>query len=442
MTSFSVKEEQALYTNELHKIFRTGAAEGRSACGLLALLCLLALTGLAGCDDKQSQAQTPAAPVEVGVMTLHPQSVVLTTELPGRTTASLVAEVRPQVDGIILKRLFREGSEVAAGDVLYQIDPATYQAAYDSAVAAQQKAQAALPSAESKAKRYEELNRHKAISSQDYEDAVATYEADKAAVASAKAEVETARINLDYTKIKAPIGGRIEKSALTPGALVTANQSTPLTTIRQLAPINVDLTQSSTSFLNLRQAIASGQISSADSAVSVQLKLENGTLYPLPGTLEFAEANVDEGTGTYTLRAEFPNPDRLLLPGMYVRAIVKEGVVDNCFLVPQRAVSRDVKGDPVALFVGKNGEVEQRTLATSKSIGNSWLVTSGLEDGDRVVVQGSQYVQAGQTVTVKQVVVDDDTGEVRPLKAEEETNTSSANASSVPAATAPAATEG
>jgi membrane fusion protein (multidrug efflux system) len=384
---------------------------------LAACLCLLVLAVLPGCDEKTSQAQVPAAPVEVGVVTLHRQSVVLTTELPGRTSASLVAEVRPQVDGIIRERLFREGSEVKAGDVLYRIDPATYQAAYDNAVAALQQAQAALPSSESKAKRYAELIRHGAISKQDYEDAKATFEEDRAAVAAATAAVETARINLGYTAIKAPISGRIDKSALTPGALVTANQATALTTIRSLDPVNVDLTQSSNSFLDLRQAIASGRMTTLGPKIGVRLKLENGTLYPLEGTLEFAEANVDQGMGTYTLRAEFPNPDRLLLPGMYVRAIVKQGVVDDCFLVPQRAVSRNTKGEPVVLLVDQNDTVRERILAVRQNVGNSWLVDTGLEDGDRVVVKGSQFVSVGQKVAPTAMVVDDATGELHPLQA-------------------------
>jgi len=321
------------------------------------------------------------------------------------------------VAGIVLERLFREGSEVKEGDVLYRIDPSSYQAEYNSAMAALKKAQAALPSSASKAKRYSELIQHKAISNQDYEDAKAVYEADLAAVASAKAEVETARINLNHTDIKAPISGRIEKSALTPGALVTANQTSALTTIRQMDPINVDVTQSSSSYLTVRQAIASGRIT-VGTTMTVQLKLENGTVYPYPGRLEFSEAKVDESTGTYTLRAEFPNPDRLLLPGMYVRAIVSDGTVNNCYLVPQRAVSRNTKGEPVALFVNKDGKVAQRTLSVRKSIGHDWLVDSGLADGDKLIVEGSQFVRAGQVVTTKEMIVDDATGEVRPAKAD------------------------
>lgn len=400
------------------------------------MLCLLLLTGIAGCKEKDSKAETPPpAPTEVGVITLHPQSVELTTELPGRTTASLMADVRPQVDGIIQERLFTEGSEVKAGDVLYRIDPSSYEAAYASAMAALQEAEAALPSAKSKAVRYSGLIQHKAVSTQDYEDAKSTYQRDLAAVASAKAQVLTARINLDHTKIKAPISGKVGKSALTPGALVTANQSRALTTIRSLDPINVDVTQSSTSLLNMHQAIASGRVSSAGGRVSVKLKLENGSIYPLKGTLEFSEANVNESTGTYTLRAEFANPDRLLLPGMYVRAIVIEGVVDNCFLVPQRAVSRNTKGDPVAWFVNKDGKVEERQLQVEQNIGNSWLVETGLKDGDQVIVQGSQFVSAGQQVRTRQLVIEEATGEVHPVQAATQSATNN------PATTHPAASQ-
>ncbi|QGY39292.1 efflux RND transporter periplasmic adaptor subunit [Pseudodesulfovibrio cashew] len=388
------------------------------AATLLALACLLLTVVLAGCDEKTSEAKgAPAAPVEVGIIALHPQAVPLNTELPGRTTASLVAEVRPQVDGIIRERLFREGSEVHAGEVLYRVAPSTYQAEYSNALAALKRAQASLPSSESKAKRYAELIGQGAISKQDYQDAKAVFEADLAAVASAKAALESAKISLDYTEIKAPISGRVEMSDLTPGALVTANQSAPLTTIRQLDPINVDLTQSSTTMLNLRQAIASGVITVEGKTMTVKLKLENGTVYPYEGTVEFSGAKVDEATGTYTLRAEFPNPDRLLLPGMYVRAIIQDGVFQNCYLVPQRAVGRTPKGEPVGLFVDKDGKVEQRILDVRRSYGNSWLVGSGISDGDRLVVQGSQFIRAGQTVTVKEMILDDATGEIRPAQA-------------------------
>lgn len=363
----------------------------------------------------------------------HPQSVAITAEMPGRTVASLVAEVRPQVGGIIKSRLFEEGSEVQAGDALYQIDPASYQAAYDSAIAAQQKAEALVPSAQSKVDRYQGLIKQNAVSKQDYDDAVASLAQAKADVAAAKADVETARINLDYTRITAPIGGRIDKSTLTPGALVTASQETVLTTIRTLDPINVDVTQSSTNLLNLRQAIADGRIKVTGDNVKVRLELDNGVLYAVPGTLEFSSAYVDQTTGTYGVRAQFPNPDRLLLPGMYVRAIIEEGVAPDSYLVPQRGVTRNTKGEPVALLVNADNKVEQRVLTVSRSVGNSWLVESGIEDGDRVIVEGSQFARPGQDVTPVDVVVDETTGEVRERGQQSATPPASASASTTTA---------
>lgn len=381
---------------------------------------VLATTLLVGCDGQPQGpgGGGPGGPggqgrPQVGVITAHPQSVAITAEMPGRTVASLVAEVRPQVGGIIQSRLFEEGSEVKAGDALYQIDPASYQAAYDSAVAAQQKAEALVPSAQSKVDRYQGLIKQNAVSKQDYDDAIASLAQAKADVAAAKADVETARINLDYTRITAPIGGRIDKSTLTPGALVTASQETVLTTIRTLDPINVDVTQSSTNLLNLRQAIDDGRIKITGDNVKVRLELDNGVVYAVPGTLEFSSAYVDQTTGTYGVRAQFPNPDRLLLPGMYVRAIIEEGVAPDSYLVPQRGVTRNTKGEPVALLVTADNKVEQRVLSVSRSVGNSWLVERGIADGDRIIVEGSQFARPGQDVTPVDVVVDETTGEVR-----------------------------
>ncbi|WP_051356862.1 efflux RND transporter periplasmic adaptor subunit [Azorhizobium doebereinerae] len=386
----------------------------RPALPLLAAFVLAGL--LAGCEQKSS-AQAPAVTrPEVSIVTLHPQSVAITAELPGRTTAFLVAEVRPQVGGIIQKRLFTEGSEVKAGDPLYQIDPASYQASLDSADAALKKAEAAVPSAQAKLERYQSLVKQSAVSKQDYDDAEASLLEAKADVASAKACLDTARINLEYTTITAPIGGRIEKSSLTPGTLVTSSQTTALTTIRTLDPILVDVTQSSTNLLNLRQAIAAGRVKLSGANVTVRLKLENGTLYPHPGRLEFRESYVDESTGTYGLRAQFPNPDRLLLPGMYVRAVIEEGVAENSFLVPQRAVSHNTKGEAVAMFVTADGKVEQRVLTARSSVGNNWLVDAGVADGDRIIVEGTQLVRVGQEVSPVEVIIDETTGEVREHK--------------------------
>ena len=380
------------------------------------LAAALALVGLlSACNGQNSSRPVgpPAGKAEVSVVTLHPQSVAITGELPGRTTASVTAEVRPQVNGIIQARLFQEGGLVKAGDALYQLDPASYQASYDSAVAALQKAQAAIPNAQAKVDRYETLIKQDAISKQDVDDAKATLAQANAAVAAEKAAVETARINLAYTKIAAPISGWIDKSSLTPGALVTASQTTVLTTIRTLDPINVDVTESSTNLLNWRQAVSEGRIKLNGPDVSVKLKLENGAIYPQTGKLAFAEANVSQTTGTFTARAEFPNPDRLLLPGMYVRAIIEEGVAENSFLAPQRAVTHNTKGEATALFVTPDGKVEQRVLAVDRSVGNSWLVSSGVKDGDRMIVEGTQLVRPGQDVTAVEVEIDDATGEVR-----------------------------
>jgi membrane fusion protein (multidrug efflux system) len=350
------------------------------------------------------------------VVTLHPQSVVVTAELAGRTTASLTAEVRPQVNGIIQTRLFKEGGEVKAGDPLYQIDPATYQATLDSSLASLQKAEAAMPSAEAKVERYQGLVKQNAVSKQDFDDANSTLAQAKADVAVAKANVESARINLAYTKIVAPIGGQIDKSSLTPGALVTASQTTILTTIRTIDPINVDVSASSTDLLNWRQAIKEGRLKFGGADVSVKLKLDNGADYPHPGKVAFVESNVSQTTGTFALRAEFPNPDRLLLPGMYVRAVIQEGVAPNSYLVPQRGVTRNTKGEATAMFVTADGKVEQRVLTVGRNVGNSWLVNSGINDGARVIVEGTQLVRAGMEVTAAEVTIDENTGEVRARK--------------------------
>jgi len=379
------------------------------ACGVV--------LGLAGCKQQGGQGGFPGGvKPQVGVVVLHPQSVALTAELPGRTNASFVAEVRPQVGGIIQERYYKEGGEVAVGDPLYLIDPASYRAAYDSAVAAQQKAEAAVPSAEAKVERYQSLAKQNAVAKQDLDDATATLASAKAAVAAARADVDTARINLDHTRITAPIAGRIDKSTLTPGALVTAGQSTVLTTIRTLEPIYVDITQSSRRLLDLRQAIEAGRVRISGGNVTVHLKLENGTIYNHTGKLAFREANVSETTGTFALRAEFPNPDRLLLPGMYVRATVEEGVAENSFLVPHRAVTRNTKGEAVAYFVTTEGKVEERVLELGAAAGNNWVVGKGITDGDRVVVEGLQNVRPGAEVQTSEVTIDENSGEVRERK--------------------------
>lgn len=396
---------------------RFAAAHGLTLAGLGVVLLLLAAC------ERAPQGQAGGGPggpggakAQVNVITLKPRSVAVTAELPGRTAAALVAEVRPQVGGIIKQRLFKEGSEVKAGDPLYQIDDASYQAAYDSAVAALAKADAAVPSAQSKVERYQGLARQNAVSKQDLDDATASLAQAKADVASAKANVDAARINLDFTKITAPISGRIGASAVTVGALVTANQATALATIRQIDTINVDVTQSSTNLLRFRRAVEEGKLKTAGENVAVRLKLETGALYKMPGRIEFAEANVDQTTATYTVRAIFPNPDRLLLPGMYVRATVEEGVAENSFLVPQRAVTRSPKGDAIARFINKDGKLEDRVLSVQRSVGNNWLVDGGVADGDKLVVEGPMMARAGMDAVGTEVIVDDATGEVRPLQ--------------------------
>jgi membrane fusion protein (multidrug efflux system) len=363
-------------------------------------LCLFGVIVLMGACGKAPISAPPPelAVAQVDVVTVQPQRVALTTELPGRTAPVLIADVRPQITGLVQARRFTEGSEVQAGELLYQIDPASYRATADSAQAALSKAEANLRSTQLKAARYQELVAIKAVSQQDNDDAAAALQQAEADVASAQATLQSARINLDYTRITAPISGRIGKSSVTPGALVTANQTTALATVQQLDPIFVDVTQSSTTVLRLKRAIAGGQLSGG--TARVRLLLEDGSTYPLPGTLKFSDVTVDPGTGAITLRAEFPNPKGELLPGMYVRAVVEEGVVDQALLAPQRAVSRDAAGLPVAYVVDAAGQLEQRPLVTGRAIGDQWLVTSGLQAGDRLVVSGQQKAAPGAPVQI------------------------------------------
>jgi membrane fusion protein (multidrug efflux system) len=332
---------------------------------------------------------------------VQPQRITLTTELPGRTTAYLIAEVRPQVGGIIQKRLFTEGADVKAGEVLYQIDPAMYQAAFDSAKAALARVEANLITVRLKAGRYKELIAIKAISEQEYDDIVAAFKQVEADVEGAKASVETARINLAYTRVAAPISGRIGRSSVTTGALVTASQPTALATIQQLDPIYVDVTQSSAEILRLEQALASGQLKrSGANQAKVKLLLEDGTPYALGGALKFSEVTVDQSTGSITLRTVFPNPKHTLLPGMFVRAVIQEGIAAQAILVPQQGVSRNTKGESVALVVDDAGTVQQRMLALNRAIGNEWLVSSGLSAGERLIVEGMQKVRPGTAVKI------------------------------------------
>lgn len=366
---------------------------------------------LAGCSEPQAE-QAPVVP-EVSVQTITSQSVALTTELAGRTSAYLVSEVRPQVGGIVKTRLFEEGSDVKAGETLYEIDPAMYQANHNSAKAALAKAQANLKAVSLRAARYKELVKIDAVSKQDNDQAVAEQLQARADVASAQAALETAAINLGYTKVKAPISGRIGQSAITPGALLSANQATPLAKIQQLDPIYVDVTQSSVELLRLRKALASGSLTSSDEArANVKLVLEDGTPYTHSGELQFSDVSVDPGTGMVTLRAVFPNPDLQLLPGMYVRAMLEEGVREQAVLVPQQGVTRDSKGNATALLVTPEGKVERRTLNTSRTIGDQWLVDAGIEPGERVIVEGVQKVRPGVAVNAVEMLAPTDTAVV------------------------------
>ncbi|HET8881024.1 MAG TPA: efflux RND transporter periplasmic adaptor subunit [Solimonas sp.] len=361
-------------------------------------VCVLALTALlAACGGKKDAPPPP--PPKVTVVTLKPQAVPLTTVLPGRTRAYRTAEVRPQVDGVVLKRTFTEGGIVKAGEPLYQIDPAPYQAQYDSAKAALARAEANAKSAASTAERSQALLDINAVSKQSAEDALAARDAATADVASAKAALETARIQLVYTRVLAPIGGRIGRSGVTEGALVSAGQSTPLATIQQLDPIYVDVPQPSAMLLRLQREFASGQLKKAgEQQAEVHLQLEDGSDYASAGTLQFAEVTVEPSTGSVTLRAIFPNGDGLLLPGMFVKETIQEGVAPDALLVPQQGVTRDPTGKATALVVGDGDKVEQRTLTATRTVGDQWLVTDGVEAGDRVIVEGLQKVKPGAAV--------------------------------------------
>jgi membrane fusion protein, multidrug efflux system len=394
---------------------------------------------LGGCNSSTS-APPPPVP-EVATVTVQTEQVVLTTDLAGRTSAYAIAEIRPQVGGIIQKRLFEEGAEIEAGQVLYQIDPAPLQAAYDNAaanVAVARKAadrtraalaasragvvrqQAVVENAQTNRKRFEDLLADGAVSASQRDQAVteanvaeatllateAQVESDREAVGAAEAAIkqaeaalETARINLGYARVTAPIGGRIGKSSVTVGALVKESQDTSLATIQQLHPIYVDVTQSSANLLRLRQNLASGQLKgNGPKQATVKLLLEDGTPYPVDGTLKFSDVTVDPSTGSYILRTVFPNPQHLLLPGMYVRAIVQEGVAEQAILVPQQSVSRDPKGNPVALIVDGSDKVAQRKITVDRAVGDKWLVSEGLKPGDRLIVEGIQKARPGTSV--------------------------------------------
>jgi membrane fusion protein (multidrug efflux system) len=367
---------------------------------------ILALLAVAACDGKPGAGAANAAPAappppQVSVITLRHQAAPVTTVLPGRTSAYRVAEVRPQVGGVLRERLFTEGQEVTAGQPLFRIDPAPFQASLETAEASLARAQATAQSAELTVNRYRPLVRARAVSQQDFDLAEAALHQAQADVSSAQASVDTARINLGYTVVNSPIDGRTGRSSVTVGALVTASQSSPLVTVTQLNPIYVDMTQPSAALLRQRRDIAEGVLRRdvADRAAAA-LILEDGTEYPHRGEIQFSEVIVDQGTGSVTLRAVFPNPDGLLLPGMFVRARVEEGTIDQALLVPQQAVLRTPRGEPMAYVVNAQDVVEQRILKTSRAIGTDWLVTDGLAAGDRVVMEGVQRIRPGAKVAI------------------------------------------
>jgi membrane fusion protein (multidrug efflux system) len=370
--------------------YENGLSWGRGLA--LCSLCVIVACAAVDAEPVRETAKT----VEVTVEAIRVESIALQTELAGRTSAFRVAEVRPQVTGIIQARDFREGSQVEAGQLLYTIDPAVYRAAFERAQAELESAEARVVTARVRAERYDELVKINAVSKQERDDAQAANMQAVAAVAQARASLKSARISLDFTHVVAPISGRIGRSNVTQGALVTASQSAPLATIAQLDPMFVDVTQSSVQLLQLKRLLSSGGAQPPNA--NVRLRLEDGTDYPTLGELQFTDVTVDPSSGSVTLRALFPNPDVLLLPGMYVRAIVDEAVEPRGILAPQQAVARDERGQAQALVVDANNKVEMRPLVTGRAIGDRWHVTQGLQPGDRVIVEGNHKVKPGDTV--------------------------------------------
>lgn len=368
------------------------------------VVALASALALAACSDGGPQGQaaggTPAA-TPVGVIVASTEAVRLTTELPGRTAAYMVAEVRPQVSGIVQRRMFTEGSEVTEGQTLYQIDPASYRATLESARAGLSRAEANHYAVRLKAQRYADLGKKGMISKQADDDTTAALKQAEADVASARAALEKARIDLAYTRVPSPIAGRSGRSSVTAGALVTANQPAALTTVQQLDPIYVDLTQSSVELLRLKRDLADGTLQHlAEQVVPVRLLLEDGSEYAASGRLAFSGISVDTDTGSVTLRAVFPNPQGELLPGMYVRARLAQGEIEKAILVPHAAVTHDRRGNAVVMVVGAEDKVEARPVTTTRSIGDKWLVSAGLAAGDRIIVDGLQKIRPGAPVTV------------------------------------------
>ncbi len=368
---------------------------------MLPVAVLLSLSLLLAACDRGGEAAAPApGPVEVAVVTLGTRDVLLDTELPGRTVAHRIAEVRPQAAGIIERRLFTEGARVAAGETLYQIDPDSYRARLARAEAAIQQARAQEDIARLRAERLAGLVERKLVSQQDYDDAEAALAAASAAAAVAVAERDLARIDLGYTSIRAPIAGRIGRSLVTEGALVEAEQEAPLAIIQQIDPVYVDITQSSVELTRLKRDLAAGNLVSAgDNAAVVRIKLEDGSAYPHPGTLEFSEVRVDESTGNVVIRATVPNPDQLLLPGMFVRARLDQALRRDALLAPQRAITFDYSGKPYAMRIKEDDTVEQRFVEIGRAVDDHWLILDGLAAGDRLVVEGLQKIRPGVEVT-------------------------------------------
>ncbi|MEI6056168.1 MAG: efflux RND transporter periplasmic adaptor subunit [Lentisphaerota bacterium] len=365
----------------------------------LLLLSIILIISINGCGPRKPSptARTP----EVAVITIKKEIVVISTELPGRTSAYLTAEVRPQIGGIIQKRIFEEGAEVRTGDLLYQIDPAPYQAIYDKSKAEFEMAEARIVPIKYKFERNKTLIKTHSISQQDFEISEADLYTAQADIQAAKAAVEIAKINLDYTNLKAPITGRIGRSDVTVGALVTMNNPTPLATIQQINPIFVDVVQSSADLLHFKQDIAEGFIKKLDEKkLKAKLFFEDGSLYPLEGEMKFRDISVDQGTGSFIMRIVFPNSEYALLPGMYVRVMIEIGTVENAILVPHQSVSRDMKGLPIAFVVDSSDKVEERSLVIDRSMGDKWLVKEGLKTGDRLIMEGFQRMRPGNIVKV------------------------------------------
>lgn len=381
----------------------------RSRIALFVISTLMSIVALSGCEQvtvqaaDQSGATGPQA-VPVGVITLKSQALTLKKELPGRINAFQIAEIRPQVSGIVQSRLFIEGKRVEQGQSLYQINPATFKAELAASEAAVASAKASIASSKSKATRYSELLKIKAVSQLDFDEADAAYKQATAALLTAKAQLQTAQINLDYSHVSSPISGQISKSNVTVGALVSVNQTTALATVTQLDPIYVDLTQSSNELTKLKKALASGALTvDPTNQTDVELTMEDGSIYPHKGVLQFSEVTVDPSTGSVTLRAQFPNPEKLLLPGMYARASIIEGVKSDAILVPHRGVSRNTKGEPTAMIVNKDNKVESRVLQVDRTVGSNWLVTHGVAAGDKLIIEGLQKIRPGALVTPTQV---------------------------------------